>query len=100
DSDSPAKAEKVDVESLLADPLYEESRFIRPDTNDIRYVPYGIWEEFALKELQGGREYVTEIDKRHDCINYLGAVRFRESCISCHPTVRERESGFTYEDFK
>lgn len=91
---------KVDVDSLLPD-VGINTRFIRPDTHRIEYVTHGAWEEeYALPELKNGREYVTQINKEDDCINYLGAVRFRQSCMECHPTAREKEYGFTYDGFK
>lgn len=84
----------IDWEDLIPEDDYE-SRFIRPNTDVIRYMPTGKWEDYALKELQNGREHMTEINKRQNNFKYLAAVRFRESCAQCHPTANERELGYT-----
>ncbi|MFO0947649.1 MAG: ATP-binding protein [Planctomycetota bacterium] len=86
----------AEFEDLLPEDVRKyTSRFLRPGSDRPEYQHRGVWEHDAFLRVQeGNKSEISQINKKQQVYQYLGAVRLQESCMKCHPTALDKELGY------
>lgn len=111
-ADSPAKIDKpvvkrskiqFDIENIDPDDKQQYiARFLRDGAEKkggallpLENAPRSEWETAVLPKIRGGNlDSDSLIDRAQNFYRYIGAIRLKQTCLDCHPTVMDRKLGY------